>query len=698
MMWGRRKYIGWGLLLTSIALVAGKDVQAAEGENTLAARAKTLWSFQPVQHPNVPHSRFDALARNPVDNFVFAGLEKKGLHPSPPASKLTLLRRVTIDLTGLPPTPAEVHAFLADNTPNAYEKVVDRLLASPAYGERQARHWLDVVRYGESHGYEQNHLRPNAWPYRDYVIRAFNEDKPYNEFVTEQLAGDIVGKGDPDRETATGFLVAGIHDTVGNSTEEGTRQQRSNDLDDMVSTTAATFLGLTVNCAKCHDHKFDPIAQKDYYRMAAVFADVRHGERALSPRPLTPAQQTNLAQIRADIENNTTAQQQLETLVRAQLTGNTTQRRAPVNARRNVEDFAPVMARFVRFTILATNTGNEPCLDELQVFAPNRSDNLAASANGANASASSLLPGHKIHQIAHLNDGQTGNDHSWISNEPNGGWAQIELPQPVRISRVVWSRDTELRLQDRLATAYRVEVSEDGKAWKQVTNGEDRLPITASVPRDALLQAMTDTQRAQWRQCKTAIETLRREETALMPPTAAYIGQFTAAPDPVFLLARGDVMQRQEQVTPGALSELAALPQQTAFPLSAATPDKLNPRLALARWICDPRNPLTARVLVNRVWARHFGTGLVDTPSDFGNNGSHPSHPELLDWLAARFAAKDEGGRMKDEWGIGFILHPSAFILRYAMASKAPAPPACHLIYLSAGERCSQRKRGEGWR
>ena len=157
-------------------------------------REQTLWSFQPAQHPNVPHSRFDALARNPVDNFVFAALEKRGLHPSPPASRLALLRRVTIDLTGLPPPPAEVHAFLADKSPNAYEKVVDRLLASPAYGERWGRHWLDVVRYGESHGYEQNHLRPNAWPYRDYVIRAFNEDKPYNEFVTEQLAGDIVGK------------------------------------------------------------------------------------------------------------------------------------------------------------------------------------------------------------------------------------------------------------------------------------------------------------------------------------------------------------------------------------------------------------------------------------------------------------------------------------------------------------------------
>ena len=649
MMQGRRRHIGLTLILTSIALAACLGVRAAEAGNTLAARAKTLWSFQPVQTPLVPHSRFDALARNPVDRFVFAALEKKGLHPSPPASKLALLRRVTLDLTGLPPTPEEIRAFLADKSPNAYEKVVDRLLASPAYGEQWGRHWLDVVRYGESHGYEQNHLRPNAWPYRDYVIRAFNADKPYNEFVTEQLAGDIVGKGDPDREVATGFLVAGIHDTVGNSTEEGTRQQRSNDLDDMVSTTAATFLGLTVNCAKCHDHKFDPIAQKDYYRMAAVFADVQHGERALPPRLLTPAQRTRLAQIRADIETNTAQQQQLETLRRAQLTGNNAQRRASVNAQHNVENFAPVTARFIRFTILATNSSNEPCLDELQIFAPDNGDNLAASTTGAKATASSLLPGYKIHQIAHLNDGQGGNDHSWISSERNGGWAQIELPHSARISRVVWSRDREGRLQDRLATAYRVEVSEDGKAWKQVATGEDRLSLNDTMPIDLLLTSMTDGQFARWQKLQTAIETLRREETALTPPTTAYIGQFTPTPDPVYLLARGDVMQRQEQVTPGALSHLTALPQMAAMPAPAATPSTLNPRLALARWICDPRNPLTARVLVNRVWTGHFGQGLADTPSDFGNIGSRPSHPELLDWLASHFTAKDEGGRKKEQ-------------------------------------------------
>ena len=280
---GRREYTIFKLLLTSVALVAAFGANAEETGNPLAARAKTLWSFQPVREPAVPHSRFDALARNPIDRFVFAALEKKGLRPSPPASRLALLRRVTIDLTGLPPTPEEVRAFLADKSPNAYEKVVDRLLASPAYGERWGRHWLDVVRYGESHGYEQNHLRPNAWPYRDYVIRAFNEDKPYTSSWRSSWRATSWAKATPTVEAATGFLVAGIHDTVGNSTEEGTRQQRSNDLDDMVSTTGAAFLGLTVGCAKCHDHKFDPIPQRDYYRLAAVLRGRAARRTRLSP-------------------------------------------------------------------------------------------------------------------------------------------------------------------------------------------------------------------------------------------------------------------------------------------------------------------------------------------------------------------------------------------------------------------------------
>ncbi len=611
---------------------------------------KPLWSFQPVRHPVVPASRFDALSTNPIDRFLFATLEKRGLRPSPPAGRLALLRRVTVDLTGLPPTPAEVQSFLTDRSPAAYDRVVDRLLASAAYGERWGRHWLDVVRYGESHGYEQNHLRPTAWPYRDYVIRAFNQDKPFNQFVTEQLAGDIVGKGDPNVEVATGFLVAGIHDTVGNSTEEGTRQQRSNDLDDMVSTTGAAFLGLTINCAKCHDHKFDPIPTRDYYRLTCVFAGVRHGESPLSPRLLPGAQQDELKQIEAGIQQRTAQLDRLRVEVQNRVRGGEPKRRSAINGHLNVEEFAPNVARFVRFTVLATNDGSQPCLDELQIFGPDSDVNVALASRGAKATASSLLPGYAIHQVAHLNDGILGNNHSWISNEPGGGWAQIELPQPTRISRLLWERDREERLHDRLPTAYRIDVSEDGRTWREVANGGDRSKPSDTLPTAALLAAMKPAERVQSDEWNTELAALKQRESNLLPIRMAYCGQFTQ-PDPTFLLKGGDVMRREERMTPGALSKITALrPDLLPTDRAANEQEKLirlrlagnvemgdtqaDPRLLLAKWITDPRNPLTARVCVNRVWEHHFGHGIVDTPSDFGNIGSPPTHPALLDWLA----------------------------------------------------------------
>ncbi|HLK59823.1 MAG TPA: DUF1553 domain-containing protein [Chthonomonadaceae bacterium] len=600
---------------------------------------KPLWSLQPVKRSPLPKTPYDALAKTPLDRFIFDRLAQKGLKPSQPAPRLALLRRVTLDLTGLPPTPSEISAFLADTSPNAYEKVVDRLLASPAYGERWARHWLDVVRYGESMGYEQNHLRPNAWPYRDYVIRAFNEDKPYPQFITEQLAGDVVGKGDPKVETATGFLVAGIHDTVGIQTEEGTRQQRSNDLDDIVSTTAAAFLGLTVNCARCHDHKFDPIPQKDYYRLTAVFAGVRHGERPLSTRPLTSTEQQELDAANRQVLSIQNRLNELDSLGREAFfkARGVTSTRPAVTARLNVDDFPPVTARFVRFTILATRDDAEPCIDELQVFGPEGDQNLALASTGARATASDLLPGYAIHQIPHLNDGKFGNDWSWISNTRGGGWAQIELPQPVRIQRVVWSRDGgEIpRFDDRLPTRYRIEVSDDGKTWRTVSTEAGRAGSNNYIHPDELRKALTPEQRMERDAKQAELQQLKERVSALNSVTAAYIGQFTG-PDPIFLLKRGDVMQRGEPVQPGAFSAVTTLPSDLVTNDNAPEPER---RLALARWIGDEKNPLTARVLVNRIWQYHFGRGLVSTPSDFGNNGEKPTHPELLDYLASDFMA-----------------------------------------------------------
>lgn len=602
------------------------------------------WSFQPLKKFSIPSSRFDHLAQNEVDRFLFAKIEEKKLAPSPRADKLALLRRVTFDMTGLPPTLEEVEAFLKDLSANAYEKVVDRLLASPAYGERWARHWLDVVRFGESHGYEQNHLRPNAWHYRDYVIRSLNEDKPYDRMITEQLAGDLLAKGDPEIEAATGFLVAGVHDTVGNSTEEGSRQQRANDLEDMVATTGAAFLGLTIQCAKCHDHKFDPIPQEDYYHLAAVFAGVRHGERPLGTKKTGSKNEGTRFQALERLRGLRGILDDLENAARIKVLsgqGVNPVPRPAVNSRRNVEDFKPILAKFIRFTIQATKDGAQPCLDELAIFGPDRKENLAHKSRGSKATASSLLPGYSIHQVAHLNDGQLGNDWSWISNESGKGWAQIELAKPAQVVRVVWSRDGQETpvFTDRLPSQYQVQISLDGQRWQTVADGRDRAQAREAITIAELRKAMTPEELKAHEESTRALEGLKNHFQASAGP--AYVGQFTA-PDPIHLLQRGDVMRRGPLVGPAALTRLPGLEGKFA---SEQVDTESGRRLALAKWITRSDNPLTARVLVNRIWQYHFGRGLVATSSDFGNNGTSPSHPELLDWLAQDFM--DHGWKMK---------------------------------------------------
>jgi hypothetical protein len=253
------------------------------------------WSLQPVVAARLPTVRRAGWARDPVDLFVLQRLEANGLSPSPEADRRTLLRRVTFDLIGLPPTPEEVAAFEADTRPDAYERVVDRLLASPAHGERWARHWLDVVRFAESNGFERDQARPNAWGYRDWVAGALNRDLPYDEFVRQQLAGDVLRPGGPEALAATGFLVAGPHDVERPASATLRESMRQDELEDVVGTTAQALLGLTVHCARCHDHKFDPLAQKDYYRLAAALAGVGHGERDF----VSGADRRELARLRA---------------------------------------------------------------------------------------------------------------------------------------------------------------------------------------------------------------------------------------------------------------------------------------------------------------------------------------------------------------------------------------------------------------
>ena len=592
------------------------------------------WSLQPIRRPPIPAVKDRQWGHTPIDAFILAGLEAKGLAPAPEADRRTLIRRVTFDLTGLPPTPEEIDAFVKDDSADAYEKVVDRLLAAPEYGERWGRHWLDVVRFAESHGYEMNTLRPNAWPYRDYVIRAFNEDIPYPQFVREQLAGDALGGdalggdalgGDALTQAATGYLVGGPHDLVGNGVPEEQIQQRMNDLADMVSLAGTTFLGLTVGCARCHDHKFDPITQRDFYGMQAVFAGVEHAER--------PVQTADAADRRREAEALHAELDRLNQRIDEQEPqagdSGAPPRRPPVNPRRNVERFRPMEARYVRFTVAATNDGAEPCIDELEVYGPDApADDLALAGRGAKASASSVYPNNPSHKIEHLIDGKHGNGRSWISNERGKGWARVELPKAVVIDRVVWGRDREQKYSDRLAVDYRVEVSVDGEKWTAVAGSWDREPFgQAPPPPPAGLAELLDHRKR-----------VEDRLAGLEKPMMVYAGTFHAPP-PTFVLKRGDPQQKGEPVGPSAVAAVA--------PAFAIKPDatESDRRLALADWIGSPDNPLPARVIVNRVWHWHFGQGIVRTPSDFGYNGDRPSNPELLDWLAAEFQAG--GWRLK---------------------------------------------------
>ena len=609
------------------AWIATGAVYDREPLKPASADAGALWSLRPIARPTPPPVKNGSWPRSAVDRFILARLESEAIEPAPEADRRVLIRRATLDLTGLPPSPGEIQAFLADPRPDAYERLIDRLLASPRHGERWGRHWLDVARFGESHGYETNMPRYNAWPYRDYVIQAFNHDLPYPEFIRDQIAGDAGALG--LASAATGFLVAGTHDGVGNATPEGMLQQRMDDLDDVIAATCSTFLGLTVQCARCHDHKFDPIPQRDYYALQAVFAGVKHGERVLS---LIPDQDrlAELEQVNRELGRVEDSLDGFEPLAQPLASRPT---RAAVDAVHDIDRFEPVRARFIRFQIMSTNDGSEPCLDELEVRGPDQPGvNLGSAAQGAKASASSAYAGDPRHQIGHLNDGRESNERSWISGEKGKGWARIELAAPARIDRVIWSRDRAGVYRDRLAVSYRIEVALDAGQWRVVASSADRVrdgattnPPSPAVSREA--QALLD--RRSW---------LRERSKRLARPDSVYSGIFDT-PTPTRLLARGDPAQPKDLVAPASLSVVSP-----RFSLDQSSPEPAR-RRALAAWLADPRNPLPSRVLANRVWQYHMGRGLVSTPNDFGALGSPPTHPELLDWLAGELVRN--GGRLK---------------------------------------------------
>lgn len=488
---------------------------------------RTYWFYQPIKPTAIPVVKNRKWVRTPVDAYILAQLEHEGLVPSPEADKKTLIRRVTLDVTGLLPTPEAVEAFVADTSPNAYEKVVDRLLSSPAFGEHWARKWLDVARYGDTDGYIQDDRRPNSWRYRDWVINAINSDKPYDRFVKEQIAGDELYPDDPKAIVGTGFL-RGYQDEF-NARNIGLRRQEI--LNDITDTTAGAFLGVTLNCARCHDHKFDAIRQKDYFQFQSFFANA-------VPRDNFPV-------IRG-----------------AELTAWATKKAAWMAATQNIT----------------------AQIEEL--VAPGRQKAFEERLPG-------FVPADRV---------------------------AITKPETQRTPLEKW-----------IHTRYQ---------WRET--GFDRAAVarlaavdigdTAIVDPNAT-QADKDKLKADRLKYKQLTEELKKY-AALDPgpmPSAAVLTEETPVAPPTHILFGGAYGNDGEEVQPGFLGVLNP-PAPKIVP--NARLESTGRRSALANWLVSPTNPLTPRVAVNRLWAGHFGRGIVGTPSDFGVMGDRPTHPQLLDYLA----------------------------------------------------------------
>jgi len=564
------------------------------------------WSFQALQ---------TEFAHDSIDGFIRSKLEENGLRPSPEADRRSLVRRVTLDLTGLPPLPEEVSAFLADKSENAWQTVVNRLLDAPAYGDRWAQHWLDVIRYADSRGYEFNSLRGDTWPYRDWVVAAFNQDLPWDQFLFQQIAGDTVGI-DP----STGFLVTAPLPTppeVGKE-EAQIRQARFNALDEIVQNVSASMLGLTVGCARCHEHKFDPISARDYYRVVSVFSGVQYDKRDwrdgnhAERQKQVEALDTKLAEIEA----------KLKTLPATRT----------VDAGIYTDLFQVVEACWIRLSIDKTDATHEgPAFDEIEIFLASTDINLAHADRGAIASSSGAAKQLGCRDNM-LNDGVFGKKSVWIADRRPPAWVQIQLPEPTRIDRLTWSRDRDLAVSDpnkhakRLTSAWRIEVAIEKEKWQ---------PIVPSYQG----QTVTEAQRQRRKELEARHDELRQQRSAATARPKVFAGRF-ANPEPIHLLMRGDPGQPRDRVGPGALQILEG------YESALDTASESERRATFAKWLTGEAAHLTARVAVNRIWHHHFGAGLVDTPNDFGIMGSRATHPMLLDWLAAEFIAS--GWKVKD--------------------------------------------------
>lgn len=645
------------------------------------------WSFQPLSRPTVPgHSEF-AGDRSPIDRFIRTKLHEKHLSPSKPADARTLIRRLSFDLHGLPPDPADIDEFVADTDPSAYERLVDRLLASPRYGERWARHWLDVVHYGDTHGYDKDKLRPNAWPYRDYVIRSLNEDKPYDRFILEQLAGDMLWPDTVDGIVGTGFIAAGPWDFIGHAEVPESKTDgkiaRNLDRDDMVTTTMNAFCSLTVQCARCHNHKFDPVTQTDYYRLQAVFAALDRADRMFDADPAVSHQRHQLVAEQKQLKSNQerltteiarlggTELKELDQQIAAAQQAVAGQRRPEYGYHSAIEptadkakwvqidlgrevpiakltyvgcwdDFNNIGDGFgfpVRFKIEASNdetfaTNVATLIDRTSANVSNpgtalqKADGLNITARYVRLTATKLAPRQNdfILALAELSvydsEGKNVAAGATVS-------ALDSIEAPVR-----WSKKN---LVDGIYTG---QASMDINQLRELRSAL----LTKAVPQNV---------RDEVQRTETALADVARRLATLPAPQYIYAGMvysgggtFTGTgpnggkPRSIHILKRGDVSSPADEVGPGFVPLQPG--QKGEFTLPADHQEGAR-RVALAQWIVDDSHPLTWRSIANRLWQHHLGRGIVDSPNDFGRMGQLPTHPELLDWLACEIRGNRAG-------------------------------------------------------
>ncbi len=686
-------------------LKAGKIAATPDWTMTqIDPAAKKFWSFQPLQKAAPPRIAGDTWSRTAIDPFIKAGLDAEKLTPNAPAERRQLIRRAYFDLIGLPPTPEQIAAFVNDPSPDAWSKVIDHLLASPHYGERWGRHWLDLVRFAESHGFEHDSDRPTAYHYRDFVIRALNADMPYDQFIRWQLAGDEIAPDNAEAWLATGFLAAGVHSTQ--ITKNEVEKQRYDELDDMLSTTTTSMLGLTVGCCRCHDHKFDPFPQADYYRLLSTFTTVVRSDREL---PLNPQEYQRQKQ-HFDLEH-----QPLVDALKKFETTELPSRLARWQAEHGGELAASRQWRIVQPTEVKTSGG--------AILKQQPDGSLLASGKNPEFDSYTLTVDTELTDIRHIRlealadaslakhgPGRAANGNFALSDfkvsaAPRNGSAS---PQPLTFSHVratfeqnglpaaaaiddhektAWAIDPKFGQDHAIAVSLdqpvgfaggtrlvftlvfknnakhaigrpRLSLSTDEAAPELATGGVPETIVEAlktssekrSAKQTATLMSWYGEQDADWRRLNDAVKAHAAKAPKPNQVKALVSGEgipalrlHTQGDD--FLketnfLKRGDVSQKQAVASQGFLQVLMPAPnEQKLWQVDPPAGSKTSyRRRSLANWMTDAdrgAGALLARVEVNRLWQHHFGRGLVATPSDFGSRGEAPSHPELLDFLAA---------------------------------------------------------------